>query len=126
MIPPRPRLPSWLSAVAFLTVTLVASSAIAQGPAPFRVIHTVDKGTQPAVNVSGRVFNDARSDAIDVYVTAEALDASGKVLASGVSYVGAVPTGSSMAFVVKVPSARAAASFRVLVTSYKFGFANQS
>src|SRR5205085_5978619 len=84
MIPPRPRLPSWLSAVAFLTVTLVASSAIAQGPAPFRVIHTVDKGTQPAVNVSGRVFNDARSDAIDVYVTAEALDASGKVLASGV------------------------------------------
>ncbi len=126
MIPPRSRLPRWLSAVALLTVVLVATSAIAQGAAPFRITHTFDKGTQPAVNVSGRVFNDARSDAIDVYVTAEALDASGKVVASGVSYVGAVPAGSSMAFVVKVPSARAAASFRVLVTSYRFGFANQS
>ena len=123
---PRPRLPRWLSAVAFLAAALCVTSALAQAPSPFRITHTFDKGTQPAVNVSGRVFNDARSDAIDVYVTAEALDAGGKVIASGVSYVGAVMAGSSMAFVVKVPSARAAASFRVLVTSYRFGFANQS
>jgi hypothetical protein len=76
--------------------------------------------------VTGRVFNDARSDAIDVYVAAEALDASGKVMASGVSYVGSVPAGSSTAFVLKVPAARAAASFRVIVSSSKFGFAQQS
>ena len=126
MIRSRPRPPRWLPAVALLASTLFSVSVLAQAPAPFRITHTLDKGTQPQVNVAGRIFNDARADAIDVYVTAEALDASGKVIASGVSYVGSVTSGSSSAFVVKVPSARAAASFRVLVTSYKFGFANQS
>ena len=123
---PRPRAPRWLSAVAFLVTAMIVAGAAAQVPAPFRLTHTVDKGTQAQVTVSGRVFNDARADAVDVYVTAEALDGAGKVVASGVSYVGAVQAGSSSAFVVKVPSARAAASFRVLVTSFRFGFANQS
>jgi hypothetical protein len=123
---PRPRLPRWLPAVALLSVALFATSAVAQGPGPFRVTHIVDKGTQAQVTITGRVYNEARSDAIDVYVTAEALDSGGKVLASGVSYIGSIPAGSSTAFIVKVPSARTAASFRVLVTSYRFGFANQS
>jgi hypothetical protein len=107
-------------------VALFAASAVAQGPGPFRVTHIVDKGTQAQVTLSGRVYNEARSDAIDVYVTAEALDSGGKIIASGVSYVGSVAAGSSSAFSVKVPSARTAASFRVLVTSYRFGFAHQS
>ena len=119
------RSPRWLSAVVVLMVALAAFPAAAQ-TTPFRITHTIDKGTQAQVTVSGRVFNDARADAIDVYVTAEALDAGGKVIASGVSYVGVVSAGSSTAFVVKVPSARTAASFHVLVTSYRFGFANQS
>jgi len=127
MIRPRPRLPRWLPAVAVLAVVLFATSVPAQTPpAPFRLTHTFDKGPQPQVIVSGRVFNDARSDAIDVYVAAEALDAGGKVMASGVTYVGAVPAGASVAFAVKVPSARTAASFRVNVTSYRFGSAFQS
>ena len=126
MICPRPRLPRRLPAVALLCIALFATSALAQGPAPFRITHSVEKGTQAQVAITGRVYNEARSDAIDVYVTAEALDAGGKVVASGVSYVGSVASGSSTAFVVKVPSARTAASFRVLVTSYRFGFANQS
>jgi hypothetical protein len=123
---PRPRLPRWLPAVALLVAVVLETSASAQAPPPFRISHTLDKGTQAQVTVSGRVFNEARSDAIDVYVTAEALDASGKVIASGVSYVGTVPSGSSTAFSLKVPSARTAASFRLLVTSFRFGFAQQS
>ena len=122
----RPRVPRRLPVVGALLVISLAALAHAQGPSAFRITHTVDKTAQTNVSVSGRVFNDARADAIDVYVTAEALDGSGKVMASGVSYVGAVPAGSSMAFVIKVPSARAAANFRVLVTSFRFGFANQS
>ena len=126
----RPRPPHWLFAVAVLAVLIVScftTSAVAQAPAPFRITtHTVDKGGQSHVSVTGRVFNDGRADAIDVYVTAEAVDGAGKVIASGVSYVGSIPAGSSGAFVVKVPSARAAASFRVQVTSYRFGFAHQS
>lgn len=121
----RPRLPRWLTAVVLLAA--VTSSAPALGQAtPFRITHTVDKGTQAQVTITGRVFNDSRSDALDVYVTADALDAGGKIVASGVSYVGTVPSGNSSAFVIKVPSARNAASFRVVVTSFKFGFATQS
>ena len=126
MIWSRPRLPRWLPAVALVAATLFATAAIAQTPAPFRISHSVDKSAQAQVTVTGRIFNEARADAIDVYVTAEALDAGGKVIASGVSYVGAILAGASTTFVVKVPSARTAASFRVLVTSHRFGFANQS
>jgi hypothetical protein len=119
------RLPCWLSAVALL-ILLVVAPAAAQPPAPFRITHSIDKGAQAQVTVTGRVFNDARADAIDVYVTAEALDGGGKILASGVSYIGTVTAGGSTGFVIKVPSARAAANFRVLVTSFRFGYANQS
>ena len=112
--------------VAFSAATLFATTAVAQTSAPFRISHSIDKGTQAQVTVTGRIFNEARADAIDVYVTAEALDAGGKVMASGVSYVGTIPAGASTTFIVKVPSARTAASFRVLVTSHRFGFANQS
>jgi hypothetical protein len=120
----RPRLPRWLTAVVLLAV-LSSVPAFGQA-APFRITHSVDKGTQAQVTITGRVFNDARTDALDVYVTADALDGSGKILASGVSYVGTVASGNSSAFVIKVPSARNAASFRVVVTSFKFGFAIQS
>jgi hypothetical protein len=86
----------------------------------------VDRSNPAQVTVTGRVFSDARADAIDVYVTAEALDSAGKVVASGVSYVGGIASGSSAAFVIKVPGGRPAATFRVLVTSFRFGFASQS
>ena len=119
------RLPLRLSVVLALVLALVTPPSDAQ-TSPFRLIHTIDKGTQPQVTVTGRVFNEARSDAIDVYVTAEALDPAGKIMASGVSYVGTVPAGNSTAFIIKVPAARNAASFRVLVTGFKFGFSIQS
>lgn len=126
MTRPRRRLPRWLSVFLSLVVALAALPAAGQQPSPFRITHSIDKGSQAQVTVSGRVFNEARADAIDVYVTAEALDGAGKVMASGVSYVGTVPAGSSGAFVIKVPAARNAASFRVLVTDFRFGFAVQS
>lgn len=126
MTRPRRRPPRWLSGMLSLVVALVAMPAAGQPPSPFRITHTIDKGTQAQVTVTGRVFNDARADAIDVYVTAEALDSAGKIVASGVSYVGTVPAGSSGAFAIKVPAARNAASFRVLVTGFRFGFAVQS
>lgn len=125
MTRPRPRLPRWLPAVILLVVALAVEPAAGQAT-PFRLTHTVDKGTQAQVTVTGRIFNDARADAIDVYVTADALDGSGKILASGVSYVGSVVAGGSAVFLIKVPSARSATSFRVVVTSFKFGFAQQS
>ena len=122
----RPRPPRWLPAVLLFIVASAVGVASGQAPAPFHLNHTVDRSNQTQASVTGRVFNDARSDAIDVYVTAEALDSAGKVVASGVSYVGAIPSGSSAAFVIKVPGGRPIATFRVLVTSFRFGFTNQS
>ncbi len=114
----------WLSVV-LATVLVWTARGEAQGSNPFRITHTVDKsGSQ--VRRSGRVFNDSRSDAVDVYITAEALDAAGKVVASGVSYVGSVTAGSSMTFQLRVPNVRTAATYRVLVSSFRFGFAIQS
>jgi hypothetical protein len=126
MTRPRVRLPRWLSGAVFLAALAVALPAAGQQSTPFRVTHTVEKGSTAQVTVNGRVYNEARADAIDVYVTAEALDGAGKIVASGVSYVGTVPAGTSSVFVIKVPAARAASSFRVLVTSFRFGYANQS
>jgi len=122
----RPRLlRRWLSGVVFLAVLSITLSAAGQA-SPFRITHSIDRGTQAQVTVTGRVFNEARADAIDVYVTAEALDGGGKILASEVSYVGTVNAGASTVFVIKVPSARTAATSRVIVTSFRFGYASQS
>jgi hypothetical protein len=111
--------------VACIAATLAAATALAQA-SPFRITHVVERRAPEHVTVTGRVFNEARNDAVEVYVTAEALDGSGRVIASGVSYVGSVPAGASAAFLVKIPAARAAANFRVLVTSFRFGFSVQS
>jgi hypothetical protein len=122
MTRPRHRLPRWLS-VALLVAALAAPPVAAQGS--FRITHTVER-SPTHLTVTGQVFNDARSDALDVYVTAEAVDAAGKVVASGVSYVGSVAAGSSTPFVIKVPAARGGTNLRVLVSSFRFGFAVQS
>ena len=118
-------MPRWLSAAVFLASILAAVPVAAQS-SPFRISHAVDKGSQTQVTITGRVFNEARADAIDVYVTAEALDGAGKIIASGVSYIGTVSAGGSTVFIIKVPAARAASGFRVLVTSFRFGYAQQS
>ena len=124
MTRPAPRMLRRLSGMVALLIAITAATASAQGA--FRVAHTLDKSSPTRISVSGRVFNDARADAIDVYVTAEALDAAGKVVASGVAYVGGVPAGSSTTFAMKVPSVPNAATYRVIVTSFRFGFAVQS
>ena len=114
----------WLSVV--LATVVGVAGASAQATNPFRITHTVDKSAANQVTVSGRVVNEARSDAVDVHITAEALDSAGKIVASGVSYVGSVPAGSSMTFTVNVPSVRTATTYRVIVSSFRFGFAVQS
>src|ERR1051326_7552176 len=55
------RLPHWLSVVLLAAVlALVTLPAAAQAPAPFRVTHAIDKGTQPPVNHSRRGFHARR------------------------------------------------------------------
>jgi hypothetical protein len=102
-----------------LVVILIAGAAVAQPG--FRVTHEVGRTTPTHVEVKGVVYNESRSDAADVSVTTEALDANGKVLARGITYVsGRVPEHGSAAFTAKVPVVPGIASYRVTVTAFKF------
>src|SRR5712692_3953307 len=94
---------------------------------PFHVDYTVERGGSGPVRVSGRVFNEGNADVLDVYVTAEALDAGGKVLGRGLVFVSAsIPPRGIVPFVISIPAAQAAASFRVRVSSFRQGFGQQA
>jgi hypothetical protein len=104
---------------------LVAGAAEAQN---FRITYDVDRTARPGqVLVKGNVVNDGPSDCFDVSVTAEALASSGKVVASGVTYVDSrIARGESRPFVALVPSAPAATRYRVGVSSFRAGFTFQA
>ncbi|HEY3065417.1 MAG TPA: FxLYD domain-containing protein [Methylomirabilota bacterium] len=93
----------------------------------FRVTYGREQPASGPTIISGTVFNDARLDAFDVYVTAQALNDSGKVVASGITYVtSSIPAGRSSAFTAKVPNVPGVASFRVSVSSARMGYGAQS
>jgi hypothetical protein len=93
---------------------------------PFQVTYQVDRQEAGRTRVTGVVVNEARGDVIDVYVTAEALDASRKVVARGISFVTSnIRQGGSAKFTVIIPAPPNAASFRVRVSSYRMGLGIQ-
>lgn len=94
--------------------------AIAQGS--FNITYQVDRSQPERVQLVGRVYNGAAVDAVDVYVTAEARDASGKVLARGIAFVAqTIPSQRSAEFSTRVPAVPGTASFRVVVSSFRYG-----
>lgn len=106
---------------------LLLSASIATAQVDFRVSYTVDRTDPAQTRLIGTVYNGGRADALDVIVTAEALDASGRVLATGVTYVGQVPERAVSRFTAKLPpAASSAASFRARVSSFRSGFSAQS
>ena len=68
------------------------------------------------------MVNESRLDALDVYVTVEALNDKGKVVARGLTHVSPlIRASASEAFVAKVPVVPGIVSYRVLVSSFRFG-----
>jgi hypothetical protein len=115
-----------LRLVAALVVALVVPLASASAE-DFRITHTVDRSGAEHILITGVVFNDARQEVLDVSVTAEALDAKGKVLARGIAYVsGRIPGQSSAPFTAKVPAVASATRFRVSVSSFRAGLGTQA
>jgi len=111
-------------AVLVLLLALAASSALAQDG--FRVTYDVDQSRPEKARLNGRVTNERAQDVFDVSITAEALDARGKVLARGISYVDSrIGRGDSRTFSVSVPTVPGATGFRVVVSSFRPGFSNQ-
>jgi hypothetical protein len=105
---------------------VAAIPVAAQTPANLRVTHTVDKTGPTSAELSGRVFNDGAVDVIDVYVNASAVDASGKVLAQGIPFVGTVPARGSTPFKTRVPVVAGTAGYRVGINSFRFAFGRES
>lgn len=108
------------AALAWLAV-LVAGATPASAQANFRITYNVDRTGPTHVQLVGEVFNDAAIDVIDVHVSAEALDASGKRLAQGITWVGPIRARSSASFAARVPAVRGATGFKVTVNSFQFG-----
>jgi len=94
---------------------------------PFNLTYTVERasGSAPA-RVTGRVLNESSQDMLDVYVTAEAVDAAGKVLGRGIVFVSAsIPPRGVVPFAISIPAAQAATGFRVRVSSFRQGIGQQ-
>ena len=109
-----------LPLVAALLVFLPAPvPAQRPGLNPFRVTHNVEPAGATHVRITGQVTNEASVDFVDVYVTAEALDAAGKRVAQGIAWVGGVRARGSAEFSLRVPVVRGAASYRVGVSSFQ-------
>lgn len=114
----------WVLTVALGVVALAAAVVGAQEQ--FRVTWDVDRATPGRTRITGRVFNDAAVDVLNVYVTAEALDAGGKVVARGVSFVASsIPPRSNAPFEASVPAPSGGTNVRVRVSSFRFGYGAQ-
>jgi ABC-type sugar transport system substrate-binding protein len=110
--------------LAAILLALATSPAAAQDG--FRVTYDVDRTRPDRARVTGRVANERSDDVFEVSVTAEALDARGKVLGRGITYVDSrIGRGDARPFSVNVPTPPGATSFRAVVSSYRAGFGVQ-
>jgi len=107
--------------LALAVVTAAPSTAQIAVPPTLRITHSVDRTGPSYAELSGRVYNDGAVDVVDVYVNAAAIDASGKVLAQGIPYVGSVAARGSTAFKARVPVVVGATGYRVGINSFRFG-----
>lgn len=104
----------------WLVGTLLLFTVPAAAQARFRTTYDVKSRDTTGTVLEGIVFNDTGGEVLDVWVTAEALSASGKVLGRGIAFVGpSISRGTSASFEAKVPPAEGVENFRVAVTSYR-------
>jgi len=92
----------------------------------FRVTYDVDRTRADRARVTGRVVNERSEDVFEVSVTAEALDAKGKILSKGIAYVDSkISRGDGRAFSMSVPTVAGTTDFRVVVSNFRTGMAPQ-
>jgi hypothetical protein len=112
---------------AVVGVALALLAALASAQDGFRITHTVDRGDPAHTRINGTVFNDGRNDVADVYVTAEARDGGGKIVARGIAFVSpSIASGRSASFSATVPTMPGATSYHVRVSSFRFAQGPQS
>ncbi len=112
---------------AVVGVALALLAALASAQDGFRITHTVDRGNPAQTRINGTVFNAGHNEVVDVYVTAEAVDGGGKIVARGITFVSpAIAPGRSASFSASVPTMPGATSYRVRVSSFRFAQGLQS
>jgi len=107
-------------------VWIVAASMLWAVPAVsqsrFRTTFNVKARDATSILLEGQVVNDTGRDAFDVWVTAEGLSPSSKVLTTGITFVrSAIARSASAPFEAKIPAVEGIETFRVTVTSYRAG-----
>ena len=106
-----------LALITLAVAVLVAPAFAQQG---FRITYDVDDSRPGRARLNGRLTNERGDDVFDVSVTAEALDARGKVVARGISFVDArIARGDTRVFSVTVPAVPGATNYRVMVSSFR-------
>jgi hypothetical protein len=110
----------------FATLIAIAAGVTAGAQETLRVSYEIDRTTRPGqARLNGVVVNEGTAEAVDVSVSAEALNSTGRVVGRGVTYVDPrIARGDSRTFLVIVPNAAAAERFRVTATSVR-GFTPQ-
>ena len=108
-----------LALITLAVAVLVVPALAQQG---FRITYDVDDSRPGRARLNGRLTNERSDDVFDVSVTAEALDARGKVVARGISFVDSrIARGDTRVFSVTVPAVPGATSYRVAVSSFRPG-----
>jgi len=118
------------SVIALALLVLTAGLGLSVEPARaqngFRVTYDVDRTRPDRARVTGRVVNERSEDVFEVNMTAEALDAKGKVLSKGIAYVDSkIGRGDGRSFSMSVPTLAGTTDFRVVVSSFRVGMAPQ-
>jgi hypothetical protein len=110
--------------LAVCLVLLGVGLAIAQ---PFRITFRRGHDEPSSIVLQGEVFNDGSRDLVDVWVTAEALNAGDQVVGRGIAFVTSFfPGRGVMTFTVKLPRVEEAQSFRLVVSSFRYASGVQS
>lgn len=110
--------------VALLGVVLTSPTGAQQG---LTVTYDVDTSRGPQTQIVGHVRNDGMGEALEVSVTAEALDRNGRVVASGIAFVDSrISRGDSRRFTAVVPPAPGAVRYRVYAVAARTGFGLQA
>jgi hypothetical protein len=94
---------------------------------PFRITFRRERDEPSSIVLMGEVFNDGLRDVVDVWVTADALNAEGKVVGRGLAFVTSLlPGRGTTTFAVKLPRVEEARSFRIGVSSFRYASGVQS
>ena len=110
-----------LLAAVVLTATLVL---LGRGPCAaqeFRITFERQPDEPTSLVLAGTLANETSRDVVDVWVSAEALNARGRVVARGLASDSPMLRGrADTRFVVKLPRVEQVQSFRVFVSTFRY------